>query len=255
MKYIFLIKNRSSAIYSGIFVSTDYCFTDDWFVDIGGCFLQKYLNLIRDIFPSQTQYHHDTRRSLQSLAMFDPQVNIVGSSKGVQSTIERLASKAKRMQENYLSDDIMDAVLQKIRKMGEPTETHFNTKNMGKEMKDRIKTLEKLVKVDTNKVVNKVGGEVVSIVHQISSELQKLLNSEQMKMVMELASQNSSATFSFNNQFTSITDGFGELEILLKLVKAGIRIACIACNRGWIDCTIIDPFLPLICGEGLTRPL
>ena len=189
--------------------------------------------------------------------MFDPQVNIVGSSKGVQSTIERLASKAKRMQENYLSDDIMDAVLQKIRKMGEPTETHFNTKNMGKEMKDRIKILEKLVKVDTNKVVTKVGEEAVSVIHQIHSELQKLFSSEQIKMAMELTNQKSNVTFeSFNNQFTSVTDGFGELAELLRIVKGVIDTACIVCTfaPGTFPeiCNAIDPFLPLMCGEGLT---
>ena len=189
--------------------------------------------------------------------MFDPQVNIVGNNKGVQSTIERLASKAKRMQENYLSDDIMDAVLQKIRKLGEPTNTHFNTKNTGKEMKDRIKILEKLVKVDANKVVNKVGEEAMSIVHQIHSELQNLLSSEHMKMAMELASQKSNVTFSFSNQFTSITDGFGDLATLLRLAKTGIGLLCLGCNifpdifpNG---CSNIEPFLELLCGEGLTN--
>ena len=178
--------------------------------------------------------------------MFDPQVNIVGSNKGVQSTIERLASKAKRLQENYLSDDIMDAVLQKIRKIGQPTETHINTKNMGKEMKDRIKILEKLVKVDANKVVTKVGEEVVSVLYQIHSELQNLFNSEQMRMAMESANQN--ITFSFNNQFTSVTDGFRELSKILKIAKLGVAGLCLYCISG---CPTIDPFLPLICGQGL----
>ena len=178
--------------------------------------------------------------------MFDPQVNIVGNSKGVQSTIERLASKAKHMKENYLSDDIMDAVLQKIRKLGEPTETHFNTKNMGQEMKDRIKILEKLVKVDTNKVVNKVAEEAMSIAYQLHSGLENLLHLEPMKVVMELASKKSNVTMNFNDLFTSITDAFGDLSLLLSILNGVIEGVCVDCPNG-PNCTIPEPLYELAC--------
>ena len=107
------------------------------------------------------------------MALFDPQVNIVGNTKGVQTTIERLASKAKRMQENYLSDDIMDAVLQKIRKLGEQKPS-FNTKGMDKEMKKGMKILEKITKVDADNVINKVAGEAVSTGYSDSFCITKL---------------------------------------------------------------------------------
>ena len=175
--------------------------------------------------PFQSQSVHDTRRSLQAMALFDPQVSIVGNNKGVQTTIERLASKAKRMQENYLSDDIMDAVLQKIRKLGGPNPS-FHTKGMDKEMKKRIKILEKLTKVDPDKVINKLAEEAFSTGYQIHSALLNFLNSEQLNVLLEKVN----VTFSFNNQYNSpyahITDSFGELATTLSLIGITLLGLC-----------------------------
>ena len=186
---------------------------------MGLCFLQKWIDLIAGAIPAQTtRYNHDTRRSLQSLALFDPEVNIVGNHEGVKSTIERLASKSKRMQQEYLGDDIMDAVVQKIRKVADPG-TRFFSHKMGKEQKDRMKILEKIAKVDTTKVINKVTEEVISVGYQFHSVLLNILSTDQLEVLLEAASKKSNITFTLNNmsQYTEITDIFAQLAELLAI--------------------------------------
>ena len=223
------------------------CYSTEWFLSMGQCFLQKWIDLIVGALkglPTQAPYHHDTRRSLQSLSLFDPEVNIVGNDNKVASTVQRLTSKAKRMQEEYLSDDIMDAVLHKLRKAADPRSRSY-TQKMAKEQKDRIKILEKLTKVDTTKFIHKMTEEVISTAQQLQSTLSTILPPDQLKVLLEEASKKSNITLNFNNMtpYAEITDLFATLAGFLPLLRPG----CLFCPG--ILCFIPSP--EILCSEGV----
>ncbi len=198
---------------------------------------------------SSHMHTHDTRRSLQAvLEPIEPLVNIVGNTDGVPSTVERLASTAKRMHDQYLNDAVKEVVTQKVTK-GAAVDTKHLTRGLPEEYKKRIDILDKIIKVDMEKVVHGLSEEAISLLYRFQAAAVTLFPPEEIKAAFEAMDKNPNitlGTFQFSYGATPYKDITDIFDILPGLIPA-LPLACALCP-GFL-CPIPNPWDDIFCDD------
>ena len=192
-------------------------------------------------------YHHDNRRVLHSVAMFDPQttVNLVGSTKGVATTVERIKDKVQRLQDHYMGEDIMEAVIGKFRKAAGP-QAQFHRRGMKPDQKKRLDILDKLLKIDPEKVIHSFTGQALNTAQELEAAVMNIMTPQQTGTLIRVLhdKHNFTRTLNFRSSgtYAQVTDIFDTLITLIDLVI----ITCEGCDR---FCIFPDDIEALLCND------